>query len=1516
MSALELLRDIPIDRDCTAVEARAALAAFAHALEGDADPSVLDTALEHTARPQFLSVLESADRLRWTSLVLHAIRTREHTLEDLVRWRADEHPERSLFVERRAEEEAHWSYTAIRRRARAFAATLWELPTPPGRPPRVILWCANGVDGACADLACLMHDVFVVPLSVHLPNDEFAWIADRLDVDAVICDTDDRARRLLTIRRSTRRRFTVFSLEPGHSVDSGDALLLSEEPSTAVVDEVLGRRPRLGLDEPCTAMFTSGSTGRPKGVVFTPFNLISKRYCRGAALPDVGRDETLLCYLPLFHTFGRYLEMLGTIYWRGTYVFAGNPSVEALLAALPEVRPTGLISIPQRWQQIRESFEERNELGEVGTLAEVTGPSLRWGLSAAGYLDPRTFRFFHRHGVALCSGFGMTEATGGITMNPPDDYVEDTVGQPLPGIDVELDDSGEMLIRGAYVARYLREEGQDLELEPLEEGGWLRTGDVFRRLGRGHLRIVDRVKDIYKNSRGQTVAPRRVEDQFNDVAGIRRVFLVGDHRPWNALLVVPDFDDPIMRDAPDEHSRHEYVGHVVAAANQRLAPFERVVGFALIERDFSEAHEELTPKGSYRRKRITENFADTIEALYRSPFVTRRVGDLEVRMPHWLLRDLGVLEDDIVVSDTALVDRRRGVALTLRVQENGALRVGDLAYRLKGEVLDLGRMSRQPALWLGNPQLLEFLPGKDGWDVPSEGFEESIQLPADHTAREGFVPRPAAKDVDVLLARANELVQTVLHADPATALQTLATIAERLGHFDLRLDTVVRRRLTALARHAHEGLRCEAYRVLLFDEPTARYNEAFGPFISSGKTFLDHDSIKRIASANFGSRRLESLRQRLSTYRENDAWPASDIARGQFLDVLRLLSDFARHEAEFYHPVRCELASWAVHDADPALANRASLMLDDLVRDFESTLQDRLSDVPGPTRTQVVFDEDVGRAARRRQWELLASPAFLVQSIQLAFNEPRFDPREIDEQGLWIGSAGPKGVEDGFFQWSIRTRDGRHYQLLVIARRDLGAASVIETNYRMLAIGGHPFGERVLPRFGCARPELGAMSLEYVDDLSVEDQIRRAVGAARSGGELPTTLDWRRVYVRGMGAVIRVWRNSGYRLVPQIARPNNVVVPAVDFREGARVLSLAGWSHPGTSTDLLVALWTGFYPRVIAQHPECKPWIEPMWIVDALVEALGPERARTVVDTALAGELPNGLRDALQAGLGSRRIEAHVPLAVELAIDRFRRWRTVNPAATMDAQTDQIDALVRLYQLERFGERTRALLFRHTCFADLTGADAAAFDALLRALERRPGVSVTQRVELSELLAHLDDDHRRALGRLVFPSRRTEETVDVITFGEPGHERVAVRTRITDRSGQSYVLREPIGAEEVGQVYRLFYREHFARAASEGDRFLVVLDDDERVVAALIHRNESAEVTHVDGVAVRSSLQGRGLASALLEDFCARAAGRGHGVVKTSFVLREFCEKRGFRADRRWGGLVRFLEARNAADVD
>ena len=107
------------------------------------------------------------------------------------------------------------------------------------------------------------------------------------------------------------------------------------------------------------------------------------------------------------------------------------------------------------------------------------------------------------------------------------------------------------------------------------------------------------------------------------------------------LLIVPDPDDPVLRDAPDDGSRQEYFHRIVAAANENLAPYERVVNFALLERDFDLERGELTAKGSYRRKAVEESFAAVIDGLYQSPWVEIPADGLRLRIPRWFFRDLG-----------------------------------------------------------------------------------------------------------------------------------------------------------------------------------------------------------------------------------------------------------------------------------------------------------------------------------------------------------------------------------------------------------------------------------------------------------------------------------------------------------------------------------------------------------------------------------------------------------------------------------------------------------------------------------------------------------------------------------------------------------------------------------------------------------------------------------------------------------------------------------------------------------
>ncbi len=1490
--------------------------------------------LERTRLPDFLGALPGpAERNRWAKTTFTICEDTAFTLGDLLDQRERAHPDRILFQELSETGGGRWDYTSIRRRVRQIAALLWrdgprpKLAAGGSRAtdgPRVALLTANSIASACCDLACLTQDLFVTPLNIHFSVADLTWIFNRLCITVAICDDPDRLGMLLEIRQEADQPFDIYTLNLCDRVGHERIFNLDEQRADLTpdaVERILAERPRRTMREPATVMFTSGSTGRPKGVAFSQFNLVSKRFARAAALPAVGRDEVLLCYLPLFHTFGRYLEMLGTIFWGGTYVFAGNPSVDTLLSQFQEVRPTALISVPVRWAQIHERAmdhvrEQDNEISLAESLRELVGDRLYWGLSAAGYLDPRVFRFFHRCGVSLCSGFGMTEGTGGLTMTPPDDYIEGSVGIPLPGVKVRFGDQGELQIAGPYIARYLPAAAPAGCLavdQPDGDEFWLATGDLFRRTHGDHLEIVDRIKDIYKNNRGQTIAPRQVESLFDLVPGVKRTFLAGDGRSYNTLLIVPDSDDEVLSSLPDDDARREYFEQIVTLANPGLAAHERVVNFSILDRDFSVEQGELTPKGSFKRKIIERNFADVIADLYRSNVTTLTVGEFEVRIPRWFFRDLGALEDSMRTTDSGLRNKDNGSTLRLGRHRNGRVRIGDLEYEVDGTVIDLGLLARQPLLWVGNSELINFSPCRLGWDTDPGPFGEQIFLPAD--SRRQYSGPPAPGRVDRQVAAVDDLCRRALFGDAATALAAVQQLNRELERVSPQQGTLIRRRLEALANHPVKTVRCRAYQVLVLDQPVADYNRYLPAFIESGQPFLDKESFEAIGRAAIEPRRLEALRQRLHAYRTQLKWPASERRRRVFVDLFHLLADFGRFHPEFYGPIREELISWALHVQDAKLAVAADQEMSDLSEWLEDQLLAEGDDLsPAAWRGKLIFQEGLSDSEIKRLNEVLVGTTFLKQSIMLAFEGEHISLSQVGPGGIFVSRIISR-YEDSRYRMSINTLAGKHFDLQIIIRKDTNQSLINDTIYWYIALRGYPFGTPMLPTFGCCRPELGALSMAYVSDLTVWEKIREFSSVRGPGTKPPSRMRWHQLMVRAMTVVVRGWRNSGRRIIPGLITPNNIVVPEPDFRRGAVQNNLTGWKPYTGPLSLVRPLWRNIYQHTISHYPWVAEYLEREWILEAFVEALDVDEARAWF-AELQAEMKT--RDVDEMGMGFtevlagfvRRLETTYfqPLALRAAIHRYRDWHLVNAEASPRARLEIIEELSRLYRLDRMPEIARFTLFRNTYFAEADLHLVDVFERLLVRMFRHPQRRSTQMVELSDLQNLLtDSDDRIAFNRLAFPHRLRHEQMQVQTVGHPERGQVIVRSTISDRRGQKYAVGEPSGPAEVGLLYRLFLQAGFPKTLSKADRYFVAIDEAEQLIGGLVYREPGEQEVILDGIVVRQTVGERGIAAAILADFCTRMASRGYKTIKTHYFLRRFYEKHGFRRDQRLGGLVRFL---------
>ena len=1305
--------------------------------------------LDLTRRREFLQALpDGLARERWAETAFGAIRASDYTVATLLAQRAASHPDRVFLQSSPGPDAPRWTYAQVARRLRSTAAALASI-VPEG--PRVAIAAENSLDGACCDLACLVHGLFVAPVAPHLSAADLGGLLDRAAANIVVVDTAEQLEKVEKIRAGRLGTLQPVLLDAAASLRRPGTLVLGEEAARLGADEIgrlLDSLPGFGLDGTATVLFTSGSTGRQKGVAFSPFHLVAKRFARAAALPSVGEDELLLCYLPLYHTFGRYLELLGTLFWGGTYVFAGNPSLDTFLAGLRQVRPTGLVSIPARWAQLHERCQRRVAAGaepeeEIAAVRDVTGGRLAWGLSAAGYLEPAVFRFFQRTGVSLSSGFGMTEATGGITMSPPGEYEDGTVGVPLPGIRVLLDaeaggggpDEGELLIAGPYVARDLEE-----EVEPGAES-WFRTGDVFRRRPSGHLEIIDRVKDIYKNSRGQTVAPRRVEQLFEGVPGIRRTFLAGDGRDDNVLLLVPDPDSPLLSDLGGDEERQSYFKRIVAEANLDLAPHERVVGFAVLDRDFSMEKGELTPKGSFRRKVIEESFREILLSLYRGNAVHLLGRGLKLRVPRWLHRDVGILEGDLAVGDDTLEDRRRGLALTLRRNDDGTVRIGDLDYLVTGDLIDLGLLAHQPLLWLGNPSLSAFFPLKGGWDLPLGAFSPRVRLPGwgrppAGSAAPSRIPSPG-------LAALHDAVCAALFGGRDESLDAGRLLEEHLRSADASLAIALRRRFEALSRHPAFDVRCEAYRILLLDEPAPGTASNMESFLESGLPFLSAESVETIARAGVPGERLTALRRRLQGYRLHLPRPLPEAQARLLSDVFTLLARHSHRHRDDHVSVRSELACWALEEGEPVLARTAEGLLNELSGWYTSSLSQKAC-----FRSRLAFHEGLPAAERERLELLFDATGFFEESLELACGEA-VTREDLGPAGVWIAPVATVRHHQ-LYRTSVNTRSGRHYDFLLIVGDDLEPEAVRKTKLWMEALASPADGSPVVPAFGCYREELRALSVGWVDEPTLAMRLWEIEQPTdpTTGAQI-----WRTLFVRALGAFFSAWEASGRRLVPGSISPSNVVVPRYDFREGTFLLSLAGhrpYEGPGS---LVAPMVRNFFQETLALYPHARTTLRRSWIADACVEALGLDGARAFLDDLLPALRSDRspLADDLLAdelAVERRRLDEtfHPPLALLSAIARFEAWEKLEPGAPLAVREVMARGLERVYRLDRFPEIVRYHLHRRTTFSGAPEAALRAFDLLLDAMFRRPAAWPMEMVELAEVQASLAEAAWRSAG--------------------------------------------------------------------------------------------------------------------------------------------------------------------------
>ncbi len=1462
----------------------------------------------------------------WAERILALIDASHFTCGQLFSMRAAAYGSRTLFrvPGPRGSQAITWHQAAGRVEliARGLLAT-----TGPD-PARVAILSENRLEVALLDLACLGHGIVNVMIPPTDTENDVAYILGDARVDTVVVSSREQLQKVLKSREALPALRTVIALDADAGAVRGVLPFehLLERATDVPADTLVERRDRVRIDDLATVMYTSGTTGTPKGICFSHRNIVFKRFARALALPEIGEDDVFLAYLPLFHTFGRFLELQGCVFWGATYCFARNPAVETLVGEMQELQPTVFISIPMKWMQLYDlirqdvDIESAGDVEIAGVVRRLVGDRLRWGLSAAGYLDPEIFRFFQRHGVELMSGFGMTEATGGVTMTPPGRYKDDTQGCALPGIEAALGEGGELIVRGPYVTiGYLGPGGP----EPAVDGeGWFHTGDLMEMDEDGFFRIIDRKKEIYKNVKGETIAPQKIENLFRDFESVGRIFLVGDNREYNTALVYPNpaFKELDLRSlSPQELKAH--FRSLVVTANSFLSPYERIVDFAVIDRDFDPARDELTPKGTFRRKVIERNFAETIRLLYRR--ATFAVGGTQVTFPNWLFQALGITAQDLRVEASAITLASVGTPLTVQHLGGSEVQVGSAVYRSGGRTLDLGLLLSTPRAWLGNEQLVRFAPldvelrhGRRRAPLDLEWLRRVSPYEAAEADREAVTALVRKKALGLMdLHRAARLIETV---DAHDALLGVRLLETALGMEEGPPVDAARRVLGRAAGVRSEAAARRAFQLLAVAEQMPRYRDTIARFLDAPVRVLDPETTAVLVERGLSADRLEAFVIEAEA-RCRRAAPSSDSVDATGA-LLTLLAEYGAAHPAHYRALRAVLTRLVMLAPSEGAGARANDALARLTAGFrkwlgppsriavdpETGLEYRWEDV-------IAFADDVDDEARARLLAAIKETPLLAEAAFLFSEKATVGLGDILPGGVWIRLLGTDHGKS-VYRVAVKTRVREQFDLAINLNHTLSETEIEEEIGWLIVCSGAGSLGPLVEDFGGYWKEHGLWTEEFILgdtlDRALARLSRRPQDAERFVGVWPHAA-W-----SALSTYVDFWNRTGRRLVVADPTPTNVIVPMHDYQTGPRLVSIAA-RRPFTSiVSLLRSFREQFVAGVEREHPRLAGLVGWDISLSAVLEVLGEEEGGARLREVLAAsddELRDGLRSAVEDFLRSVERRGFLPRRLFFAARRFQRWSQINADATLHAQASTLHELYDTYGLARLQAtypETRARFFRETVFRRASPALADGLEDIIRRLRTRqllPG-------DLSAAVADLRARHELTsaesyfLTRLSYPYLRPEDEAEFVANATGGSRQSEMVVTVADVDGNPFQIRHALSPREVGRLHRLFLTAKLSVQFRPEHRFLIAVNERGSLLGGLFYELQpEARTAHMDKVVVAERFQRKGVAAALLEELCKRLGTAGFQSLTTGFFRPQFFYRLGFTVEGRYAGLVRSL---------
>ncbi len=580
---------------------------------------------------------------------------------DLIPYNAEKFPRDDMFAGKVDRDWVKYSSELVQHNVNAVSYALLAMGYGPG--DKIATITANKPEWNFMDQGMGQIGIIHVPIYPTIGEDEYEFILMHSDVKAVVVGNKALYQKLKPIIEKTPAIKETFSFERVEGLKSiFDIIELGEANKGLHHDRVVEIRDSIKPEDMVTIIYTSGTTGNSKGVMLSHSNLISNAKAATKVHP-FGFGDRAISFLPLCHVYERMLNYHHQM--KGISVYYVE-NMAAISEMAKEVKPSIMTTVPRLMEKIYDSIinKGKNLTGikkqlffwavNLGLNYKLHNRGLYYNIrlaiarklifskwqaalggelgvlvSGGAALQHRLERIFWAAGIPVLQGYGLTETSPVIAVNPLDikNMKFETVGPAVEDVEIRIAEDGEILTKGPHIMMgYYK--APDMTAEVIDKDGWFHTGDIGRIEDGRFLRITDRKKEIFKLSAGKYIAPQPIENKIKESLFIEQAMVIGENEKFASALISPNFaflHDWCSRHQIQYRDNAELVSlpividrynKEIAEVNKSLGEFEQIKRIRLVTEEWNAATGELSPTLKLKRNYLTKRYASLIGEIY------------------------------------------------------------------------------------------------------------------------------------------------------------------------------------------------------------------------------------------------------------------------------------------------------------------------------------------------------------------------------------------------------------------------------------------------------------------------------------------------------------------------------------------------------------------------------------------------------------------------------------------------------------------------------------------------------------------------------------------------------------------------------------------------------------------------------------------------------------------------------------------------------------------------------------